>query len=90
MRRCHPRIAIFLFGSFLFTGQGLAASGAIECPADLDGGGDVDAADLAQLLSDWGPYGPCPPFIATDFDEDCEVDAADLAELLSAWGSCPE
>ena len=28
-----------------------------ECPVDLDGSGDVGAADLAILLANWGP---CP------------------------------
>ena len=59
--------------------------GAIECcPADLDGDGDVDAADLAELLSSWGPCIGC----SADFDDDGDVDAADLAELLAAWGLC--
>jgi hypothetical protein len=26
-----------------------------DCPADFDGDGDVDAADLAVLLGSWGP-----------------------------------
>ena len=60
--------------------------GGVPCPADLDGDGDVDAADLAQLLAAWGPTEPCPPFEAADLDQDCDVDAADLAELLSNWG----
>ena len=54
-------------------------------PADLDADGDVDAADLAELLAAWGPTVPCPPFDPADFDTDCDVDAADLAELLAAW-----
>lgn len=54
------------------------------CPADLDGDGDVDAADLAELLSSWGPCVGCP----ADFDGDGDVDAADLADLLAAWGAC--
>ena len=54
-------------------------------PGDLDGDGDVDAADLALLLGSWGPSGPCPPFVAADLDEDCDVDAADLAQLLGNW-----
>ena len=54
------------------------------CPADFDGDGDVDAADLAEPLSSWGPCPDC----AADFDGDGDVDAADLAELLSAWGLC--
>ena len=60
-----------------------------NCPADFDGDGDVDAADLAQLLGNWGPYGSCPPYVAQDFDQDCDVDAADLAQVLGAWGACP-
>ncbi len=54
-------------------------------PGDLDGDGDVDAADLALLLGSWGPSGSCPPFVAADLDEDCDVDAADLAQLLGNW-----
>ncbi len=54
---------------------------------DLDGDGDVDAADLAILLGSWGPYAPCPPFIPADIDQNCDVDAADLAHLLGNWGS---
>ncbi len=60
-----------------------------ECPQDLDGDGIVDASDLAQLLGSWGPYEPCPPFDAADFNQDCGVNAADLAQVLGAWGQCP-
>ncbi|MFM7134092.1 MAG: hypothetical protein ACKO0W_07230, partial [Planctomycetota bacterium] len=56
-----------------------------ECessPADLDGDGDVDAADLATLLGSWGPCAGCPG----DIDGSGSIDAADLAALLGAWG----
>ena len=55
------------------------------CPTDTDSDGDTDAADLAELLADWGvvPLGNC-----LDSDQDGDIDAADLAELLSAWGLC--
>ncbi len=49
--------------------------------ADLDGDGDVDAADLALLLGAWGPCGRC----GSDLNADGQVDAADLALLLGAW-----
>ena len=54
------------------------------CPADFDGDGNVDSADLAELLADWGPCPGC----AADFDGDGDVDSADLAELLADWGPC--
>jgi len=56
---------------------------ATPCPqaADLDCGGTVDGADLAQLLGAWGPgHGPA------DLDGSGAIDAADLAILLGAWG----
>jgi endonuclease/exonuclease/phosphatase family metal-dependent hydrolase len=49
-------------------------------PADLDGDGDVDAADLATLLSQWGTAG------SADISGDGVVGAEDLAMLLGAWG----
>ena len=53
-----------------------------ECPADFDGDGDVDAADLLHLLGAWGtPNG--------DVDGDGDTDTADLLALLGAWGACP-
>ncbi|MCH8881338.1 MAG: PEP-CTERM sorting domain-containing protein [Planctomycetes bacterium] len=54
------------------------------CPADLTGDGDVNAADLAQLLGAWGPN----PGHPADFNGDDVVNAADLAQLLGAWGPC--
>lgn len=46
---------------------------------DLDGDGDVDAADLAILLGAWGSGG------ASDLNCDGTTDAADLAILLGGW-----
>jgi hypothetical protein len=52
------------------------------CPADFDGDGDVDTADLLYLLGAWGtPDG--------DIDGDGDTDTADLLALLAAWGECP-
>ncbi|MFO0826665.1 MAG: hypothetical protein U0572_00820 [Phycisphaerales bacterium] len=50
-------------------------------PADLNGDGNVDAADLAVLLGAWGTSGP------GDLNGDGAVDAADLALLLGAWSA---
>jgi len=53
-----------------------------ECPADLDGDGDVDTADLLHLLGAWGTA-------EGDVDFDGDTDTADLLLLLGAWGDCP-
>jgi hypothetical protein len=54
-------------------------------PADLDGDGDVDLADLAQLLGYYGtPSGAT--YEQGDLDGDGDVDLADLAELLGNYG----
>ncbi|MDY7110519.1 MAG: S8 family serine peptidase [Planctomycetota bacterium] len=53
-----------------------------DCPADFDGDGDVDTADLLFLLQNWGTSGG-------DTDGDGDTDTADLLYLLSAWGDCP-
>lgn len=53
------------------------------CAADLNGDGVVDGADLASLLSNWGPNEG-----AADLTGDGVVNGADLANLLSGWGAC--
>lgn len=47
---------------------------------DLNGDGTVGPADLAILLSAWGPKGG-----DADLDGDGSVGASDLARLLAAW-----
>lgn len=57
---------------------------AAPCPEDLNGDGQVDQADLAQLLAAYqsGPGG--------DINGDGETDQADLAALLAVYGqACP-
>lgn len=51
-----------------------------QIPADLNGDGLVNAADLAQLLSAWGSADP-----SADFNHDGVVNSADLATLLVSW-----
>jgi hypothetical protein len=48
-------------------------------PADLNGDGAVDSADLGILLTNWGGSG------AGDINGDGSVDSADLGILLSNW-----
>src|SRR5690606_22099058 len=51
----------------------------IQNPADLNGDGLVNGADLANLLSQWGQLG------SADLTGDGVVNGADLAALLAAW-----
>lgn len=51
------------------------------CPADLDGDGSINAADLSLVLLSWGTAG-------ADIDGDGTTSAADLSAVLEAWGQC--
>lgn len=56
------------------------------CPADVIRDGEVDGADLAAVLSQWGTSGASPG--NADVDDDGIVEGKDLAIVLSAWGAC--
>ena len=59
------------------------------CAADLSNDGDVGAADLGELLAQWGPCkGKCFADIAPP-GGDGSIGAADLGALLANWGQCP-
>ena len=55
-----------------------------DTPGDINADCAVDAADLGELLSQWGPCGKggC----SADLDLNGDVGASDLATLLSNWG----
>ena len=55
-------------------------SGGSDTAADLDNDGDIDGADLAELLGNWGATGG-----PSDINRDGEVNAGDLAIILSEW-----
>ena len=59
------------------------------CPADLDGDGGVDGADLGILLAQWGDCIGCSSDINGDSAVGGTVDGGDLGMLLAAWGPCP-
>ena len=63
----------------------LAIDAGTLCPADLDGNGSVNAADLTSLLSAWGQSGSS----GADIDGNGAVNGLDLTLLLSGWGPCP-
>jgi len=52
-----------------------------NCPADLNGDGQVASADLTILLNGWGLSSP-------DLNGDGIVGSADITVLLGAWGAC--
>ena len=57
-------------------------------PADLNSDGVIGAADLAELLAQWGACparGDCSADISPQPDGDGVVGPADLAELLAHW-----
>ena len=57
-----------------------------ECAgADINHDGAVAGADLAALLSSWGPSAPGAP---ADLDRSGAVDGLDLAIMLAFWGPC--
>ena len=60
-----------------------------QCIGDIDGDGDVDIADLAQLLGSYNETSGMT-YNDGDLDGDGDVDIVDLAELLGAYGDTCE
>jgi hypothetical protein len=48
----------------------------------------VDGADLAAVLSHWGPVGSDSISLLCDFDHSGTIDGFDLGTLLAHWGPC--
>jgi uncharacterized membrane protein len=57
-----------------------------DCVGDLDGDLDIDLADLAQLLANYGTTSGAA-YEDGDLDGDGDVDLADLATLLAVYGT---
>jgi len=79
------------FGAIGDPGEVLGEAGQRPCQGDMDRDGDVDLADLAQLLA---AYGTCAGDVGyseeADIDHDGCVSLPDLAALLSNYGTqCP-
>jgi hypothetical protein len=62
----------------------IVAPTAPPCPADLNGDGAVNGADLGLMLGAWGACPGC----AADLNADGVVNGADLGLLLGSWGAC--
>ncbi|MHC5114034.1 MAG: hypothetical protein ACYTGP_06355 [Planctomycetota bacterium] len=59
------------------------------CPWDLSGNGNVDFADILQVIANWGPCpGACPPSCFGDLSGNCAVDFADILQIIANWGPC--
>ena len=61
---------------------------ACYCPMDIDFSGAVDGADLAYILTNWGPAVPEGLSLRSDVTGDASVDGEDLAYILTNWGTC--
>ena len=56
----------------------------LACPADVNGDGTVDVADLVAVLLGWGACRGCPE----DVTGDGFVDVQDLVQVINDWGDC--
>ena len=56
---------------------------AAQCPADIDGDGSVNVADLLAAIADWGSNDS-----PADVDGDGTVGVGDLLAMIDAWGPC--
>ncbi|MHC5113661.1 MAG: hypothetical protein ACYTGP_04445 [Planctomycetota bacterium] len=57
----------------------------VECPADLNGNGAVDFADILEIIAAWGPCAGC----AEDLDASGDVGFGDILVVIANWGLCP-
>ncbi|MCP3904605.1 MAG: hypothetical protein GY715_13345, partial [Planctomycetes bacterium] len=71
-----------------YQGDGTLCSGVLcaACPADLNGNGVVDFADILAIISTWGP---CPPECPEDLDGSGDVGFGDILIVIGSWGACP-
>ena len=60
--------------------------GTPPCVADIVADGVVNGADLALVLTNWGPCATST--CVADIDRDGTVGGSDLSVVLAAWGGC--
>ena len=63
----------------------------IDCPADVNGDGDVDIDDLLAVIIGWGAC-PAPPATCLPDIEppggNGQVDVDDMLAVITGWGAC--
>ena len=63
-------------------GANYTATVSLDCPADLDGDGEVGIEDFLIVIGGWGTP-------AGDINGDGDTDIVDFLAVLGAWGACP-
>ena len=82
-----PNVFLSLVGAVAMT-LGLSNSSVqAQCPADVNHDQQVNATDLASVLSAWGTNGSTT---GTDINNDGLVNGSDLTFVFSGWGPCPD
>lgn len=58
------------------------------CNEDLNSDGNINVADVLQLLAAWGQCSPKDIDCDADLDGDSYVGVTDLLMIIEAWGAC--
>ena len=81
-----PILFLSLVGAVAMTFGLSNSSVQAQCPADVNHDQQVNATDLASVLSAWGTNGSAT---GTDINNDGLVNGSDLTFVFSGWGPCP-
>ena len=81
-----PNLFLTLVGAVAMTFGLSTSSVKAQCPADVNHDQQVNATDLASVLSAWGTNGSTT---GTDINNDGLVNGSDLTFVFSGWGPCP-
>ena len=81
-----PNLFLSLVGAVAMTFGLSNSSVQAQCPADVNHDQQVNATDLASVLSAWGTNGSTT---GTDINNDGLVNGSDLTFVFSGWGPCP-
>ena len=82
-----PSLLLSLVAAVTMTFGVSTSSVQAQCPADVNHDQQVNATDLASVLSAWGTNGSTT---GTDINNDGLVNGSDLTFVFSGWGPCPD